>query len=280
MGMTLPGERGGYRALVEGLDLTTASGQEAYVTLLRLADAADEYYSALEDVGGSMEDMTKALKDQVRMITDWISDLSRSSLAPVQSMEGWRLEYERQKAMASAPGATTQDVSGYLNYAKEYLQFMRTYGGDYQDLYNSVVGDVGDLGEMKNTALSQLDAITAADNAARLAAARQLAATYEVMGRPVPAFSGGGLTQGPSMAGEAGREWIVPTYEPQRSNFLSTVPPQFWDNLRGGVVSQGGGGGDITVRVPVYLDGKVVADVVAKHVPRNANLSDAIRRVN
>jgi hypothetical protein len=30
----------------------------------------------------------------------------------------------------------------------------------------------------------------------------------------------------------------------------------------------------------VYLDGKVVADVVAKHVPRNANLSDAIRRVN
>jgi len=279
MGMTLPDARQGYRNLVEGIDLSTAAGREHYIALLELAGAADEYYSALEDVGGSMGDMTKALKDQVRMITDWISDLSRSSLAPVQSMEGWRLEYERQKALASASGATTQDVSGFLNYAKEYLEFMRTYGGDYQALYNSVVGDVADIGEMKNTALMQLDAITAADNAARLAAARQLAATYDVMGRTAPAFAGGGLTSGPSLAGEAGREWVVPTYEPQRSNFLQNAPPEFWENMRGGGVSQGSGG-DITVRVPVYLDGKVVADVVAKHIPRSANLSEAIRRVN
>jgi hypothetical protein len=86
-------------------------------------------------------------------------------------------------------------------------------------------------------------------------------------------FHGGGLTSGPSIAGEGGSEWIVPTYEPQRSRFLESAPPQFWENLRGAGVMQPGGGGDVTVHVPVYLDGAVFADVVAKQIPRNANPS-------
>ena len=40
----------------------------------------------------------------------------------------------------------------------------------------------------------------------------------------VPAgFDEGGLTKGLSFAGEIGREWVVPTYEPQRSAFLQDV---------------------------------------------------------
>jgi hypothetical protein len=275
LGYALPADRMGYRDIVEGLDLTTESGQKAYVMLLEWAEAADQYYSAVEDAAGSTEKLTKALQDQVRMITDWISDMSRSSLAPAQSMEGWQLEYERQKTLAYTEDATTQDVSSYLNFAKEYLSFMRTYGGDYQDLYNSVIGDVGELGEMKNTALAQLDAILAADNAAQLAAARQLAATYDVMGQTAPAFGGGGLMVGPSIGGEMGKEWAVPTYEPQRSNFLSSAPPEFWENLRGG----GAGPGDITVHSVVMLDGKVLGESMAKQIPRNGSLISAIQNV-
>lgn len=288
MGMTLPTARQGYRDLVEGLNLSTTSGQEAYATLLKLSEAADDYYSALEDVGGSQEDLTKSLREQSEMIRNWIADLNRSTLAPVQSMEGWRLEYERQKAMAYAPGATTQDVSGYLNYAKEYLSFMRTYGGDYQELYASVVGDAQSLGDMKDTQLAQLDAIAAADTAAREAAriaqeqrnelARLIAGIPP--GQTARTMGMGGLTDGLSIAGERGAEWIVPTYEPQRSRFLETVPPQFWENLRGAGVPQGGGGGDITIRSVVMLDGKVIGESVAKQIPRNANLAEAIRRVN
>jgi hypothetical protein len=278
MGMALPDVRQGYRDLVEGLDLNTTAGQEAYVILLSLSEAADQYYSALEDVGGAQSDLTKALRDQSKMIRDWIADLSLSALAPVQSMEGWRLEYERQKAMASAPGATTQDVSAYLNYAKEYLQFMRTYGGDYKAVYDAIVGDVQALGDIKD---AQISAIEAADAAARYNADRIVEAIFGREVGPYQLFAAGGLTRGPSIAGERGQEWIVPTYEPQRSRFLENVPPQFWENLRGGGVSQGGG--DITVKAYFVLNDKVVGEAVTRQITRNSDLSGAIagvRRMN
>jgi hypothetical protein len=49
MNLFLPSTRDGYRALVEGLDLSTDAGKEAYVALLKWSGAADEYYSAAED---------------------------------------------------------------------------------------------------------------------------------------------------------------------------------------------------------------------------------------
>lgn len=45
----MPGSRSGFRAIVEALDLTTASGREAYATMMRLAGAADDYYSYMEE---------------------------------------------------------------------------------------------------------------------------------------------------------------------------------------------------------------------------------------
>jgi len=47
---TLPETRDGYRAIVESLDLTTAAGQSAYVTLMALSESADAYYSHVEDL--------------------------------------------------------------------------------------------------------------------------------------------------------------------------------------------------------------------------------------
>jgi hypothetical protein len=278
LGYALPSDRMGYRNIVEGLDLTTEAGQKAYVMLLEWSEAADAYYTAVEDAVGSTDKLIESLKKQSAAIQQWLHDINLSALAPVTSREAWSAEYERQKAMASASGATDQDVASYLNYAKEYLQFMRTYGGDYKAIYDAVVGDVQKLGDIKD---AQITAIEAADAAARVNADRIVAAitTGRDIGGPQPpirAYASGGLTSGPSLAGEAGREWVVPTYEPQRSQFLKSVPAEFWDNLRGGGAVSGGG--DITVRVPVYLDGKVVADVVAKQIPRNANLSGEIRR--
>lgn len=44
-----------------------------------------------------------------------------------------------------------------------------------------------------------------------------------VGGSVVSAYADGGLTNGISIAGEKGREWIVPTYEPERSRFLKDI---------------------------------------------------------
>jgi len=96
----------------------------------------------------------------------------------------------------------------------------------------------------------------------------------------------GGLTQGLSMAGERGPEWVVPTYEPQRSRFLQGAPADFWENLSniqggGGRGSGDGGGGEegMTVPIQVILDGRVIAESVAKNVKRVGSLHDAIKDV-
>lgn len=61
---------------------------------------------------------------------------------------------------------------------------------------------------------------------------------YKPSGPYMYKLSKGGLTQGTSIAGELGLdkpEWVIPTYEPERSNFLASAPPEFWKNLTPGV---------------------------------------------
>jgi hypothetical protein len=84
----------------------------------------------------------------------------------------------------------------------------------------------------------------------------------------------GGLANSLAFAGEKGPEWVVPTYEPQRSRFLSSAPSEFWENISGGQENR-----EVTVHSHIYLDGKVVAENVAKHIPKNSSLNEAIRRV-
>lgn len=126
MNFELPSTRAGYRDLVEGLDLTTQSGMEAYVALLDMAGAADQYYSTLEDA------MEAAANSSDNLAT---------------SLGNLTLSLQEQMAQVSA-----------------------AWGGP-----------------------------------------------------PVIGHAAGGLTRGVSIAGESGPEWIVPTYEPQKSSFLRDI---------------------------------------------------------
>ena len=176
--MILPRTRQGYRNLVEVQNLYTESGKEAYVTLLKLAEYADEYYTVLEEVTNKQGELIASLREQSQTITQWLSDLTRSSQAPVASLESYQVEYARQKGLASAPGSTEDQLSAYLDYSKQYLDFMRSYGGDYNSIYTSVTGDVLSLktsfDAQATIAEQQLAAIQAADDAARLAAIKAL----------------------------------------------------------------------------------------------------------
>lgn len=166
----LPAARDGYRGLLESLDLNTDAGKEAYITMLKLAKSADEYYTALEDVAKKQDEVVASLRKQSQTITQWLSDLNRSPLAPSNSMEAVSTEYNRLKGLAKGTGATEADTSSYLNYAKEYLDYMRKYGGDYKALYASVVSDVQGLQSTIDTKVSdaQLAAATALSSAAAL----------------------------------------------------------------------------------------------------------------
>ena len=101
-----------------------------------------------------------------------------------------------------------------------------------------------------------------------------------------PAGSGGGLTPGLTLAGEIGPEWIVPTYEPQRSRFLSDVGVDPEAEIGDGDCpkpctlsgkAQGGRRGH-RMSIPTYhLDGREVCHTVAKGTKQYPELVNAIR---
>jgi len=107
LGVKLPDTRAGFRALVEGLDLTTSSGQELYTALLKLSDSAGQYYDRLESVETSRNQLliqqytlegntaeATALSRQMR-----IEELKAidDSLVPIQERI-WALEDEKKVA--------------------------------------------------------------------------------------------------------------------------------------------------------------------------------------
>ncbi len=94
-----------------------------------------------------------------------------------------------------------------------------------------------------------------------------------------PNYAKGGLTSGLSYAGEAGPEWVVPTYEPQRSSFLHDVGAD--PEAIGAAIAKrisGMGGGEITIIVPVVMDGEKIASVVAKKVRTNRDLRESMKK--
>ena len=92
---------------------------------------------------------------------------------------------------------------------------------------------------------------------------------------PTYVYGAGGLTSGIGIAGEKGPEWVVPTYEPQRSSFLNSAPDDFWENLSSGM--SGGSGGDI--HLTIEMDGKAIAQVVAKRGPNDAEYTGSIEKI-
>ncbi len=91
-----------------------------------------------------------------------------------------------------------------------------------------------------------------------------------------PNYGKGGLTSGLSMAGEMGAEWVVPTYEPQRSSFLQSVGV---DSAEIGkqIASQLGGQ---PIHVHLEVDGREIAYVVAKQARNNSDIADSFRRLS
>ena len=250
MNMALPGARDGYRALVEGLDLSTDAGQRAYVALLGMADSADQYYRVVDEATEAQNKLTKSLAALTDTIDEWLSKLNRGTLSPGgTSANAWNMEYQRYQSMATAQGAKPAEITDYLNYATEYLSFMQKYtgaGAAYQQIYDQVVADV--MGVRAS----------------------------------LPGHASGGLTSGLSFAGEIGQEWVVPTYEPQRSRFLKDVGVDS-DAIGKSIArtlineSTGGSASGKDIHVHLYIDKKEITQSVVQGI--RAGDEDLIKNI-
>jgi len=78
--LVMPGTKQGFRDLIEGIDLTTESGQDLYAALLSIAGASGEYYDALEDAAKQLADAEKSLHEtQMESIVRGVVDSMKKS---------------------------------------------------------------------------------------------------------------------------------------------------------------------------------------------------------
>jgi hypothetical protein len=92
----------------------------------------------------------------------------------------------------------------------------------------------------------------------------------------IPAGRTGGLMSEPTIGGEAGNEWFVPTYEPERSNFLRDVGVDP-DKIAAKVAKAVNGGQ--TQVISINIDGREIARAIAKQGNSSPELVKMIREV-
>jgi hypothetical protein len=245
--MLFPTARAGYRALVEGLDLTTTAGQEAYIMLLKMAESADTYYSAAEDAAGGTDDLTESLKELSKTIDEWLDNLKISNLAPSVSADEWNRQYSEAYNKAALPAAAVEDVTDYLSFATKYLEFQKTYGSatSYQAMYDSVVADVMGI---QQTTLGR----------------------YAEGTNYVPKTGPYTLHEG---------EIVVPAYQSQKIRSVNSAK-ELGAAIGDYILKSNGGssGGDITISLTI--DGREIGNVVAKQLKINGDLQQSVRSLN
>jgi len=113
LNIALPETRQAYRDIVESLDLTTESGQTAYITLLKLAESADTYYSTLEDMA---DDLVSAAELAAQAIKE-VLDATNTAISEQISLAG------------AAASAARSAANEYRNIIKSLTQAQESIRG-------------------------------------------------------------------------------------------------------------------------------------------------------
>lgn len=115
LGFSIIGSREEFKAMIDGIDLTTEAGQRLYASLLELVPGMDEYLSQLEDLSSQELDL------QIQLL----KEMGRSEEA---------LTLERERELAALDESlraimqqiyTYQDLAKAVNYAKNELEKAR-----------------------------------------------------------------------------------------------------------------------------------------------------------
>ena len=189
VGLALPTTREGFRALVESQDLTTAAGQQAYATLIRVAGAFAELVPAADSATTATEEVVAAV---VRMPKE-LQAAIRSNIGRFQTPQ-------QQTDFAFQSVANDLQSAGVLTGVQDLVSVLR--GADKQAIYDfaaafvaladvsdaskiAVVNAAGALGELKDSAAKLAQdaadaAAAAADQAQKAAAAAAEAAAQRV----------------------------------------------------------------------------------------------------
>jgi tape measure domain-containing protein len=178
----VPGSRSAYRDMVEAINLDTEAGQERYILMMKLAESADEYYSALEEGQQKLNDAQSDIVDIFKGYVDKLKS-ARESMQMEGSAFARQQETSAQLAFDvvlsqaklgdfSGIGSLDRSLSTMIGAANSTAGFStrQEYEANYWKTYNaiaeleSLTGTQLSIEERTlNTLQSQLDVLKSID---------------------------------------------------------------------------------------------------------------------
>ena len=190
VGLSLADSRAGYKAQVEAIDITTVAGLAHYSVLLKLAGAADTYYTALE-AATALAKSQSALDQQYMILTgkavealtlkrkEEIAALDKSLQITQQLIY---LMTDANKAVADATAVVTKSITDAMTLAAKSVS----------DAVNTVSKSIGNLQSVAAKLRAALPGVTTASLEDRSGAMTVLnaALTATKTGGSIDNFSG------------------------------------------------------------------------------------------
>jgi len=114
---------------VEGLDLTTESGKEAYITLLNLAEASDKYYDQLDEVVGKLRDARESMQMEGMAYAQMRATSAQLSLTTIldQARQGNFANVGQLDKSLSTLTSSASSTDLFATRADYETNFWRTY---------------------------------------------------------------------------------------------------------------------------------------------------------
>ncbi len=175
LGLSLPETREGFTALIQGLDLTTEAGQEAFGTLIALSGQMDSYYDGVEDAAeqqaAAVAEIAQNAQDLADMLTGVADEMENMDLSPFAlRLKEIRKAFNDQIRAAKELGATERELALIQTHASRQIQqaiaaLESDIGGALTDLYGTELDRVNEqiaLLESQQSGTAQLQ--QASDN--------------------------------------------------------------------------------------------------------------------
>lgn len=205
-----------------------------------IGEFSDVKFAEAIDVSSLGSDLAAALNFAAEKFAQSIADDYASGISEafkaISRAQGW---IDFKKSMKEGVyNAVSQGVVEALIASKTYANIVGPIATAIENAFNQATVEgifdpnkfreliSGPNGPMEglDSALEQLEALfSAAYDMMAYVGSKTINATQIVTGNTIPAYAKGGLATETSIFGEKGPEWAVPTYEPERSNFLKTV---------------------------------------------------------
>jgi len=135
LGGAIPDTREGYADLVGSIDVSASEdNQERYLLLLKLADAADEYYSQLED---GMNVYKDAFQTTTQGLMDLREGLSAGGVGWLTNIPTDYIDRVMKNIIGMGQGANTAHILLMAEELAEYYQTVKSLQDNYQQAFYS-----------------------------------------------------------------------------------------------------------------------------------------------